>query len=441
MRQILVVQPGLSTPSTIDDTLRETRWDVHVVQSIGAAVEFVRQNHCLVGLVILDQREAFSPSDLEPLVSNSRSEWVALVSPDRLEDPGCARLLVEYFYDYHTLPADLDRLLVTLGHAYGKAQTRSKLSTSPPPVGRYGIIGRSWTMQKLYAKLDRIVKADAPVLIVGESGTGKELIARAIHQLSPRRGGQFVPVNCAALPDSLVHSELFGYEKGAFTGAYRRKVGSIEAAAGGVIFLDEIGDLPLALQVNLLRFLQEKTIVRLGSTRGVPIDVRVIAATHVDLQRAVSEQRFREDLYYRLNVLRIDVPPLRERSADIDLLAKEYFTIFAGDKNPTVRGYSQAAFQAMREYPWPGNVRDLVNRVQRAVIMSENRLISPTDLGLPEAGTAEDRATLRAVRANIEQDTIRLSLLRNSNNISRAARELGVSRVTLYRLMDKLKIV
>jgi DNA-binding NtrC family response regulator len=438
-RQLLLFRRD-SRALDIEDLLRKSGWDLRVVQSIPAGVDLARQNECLVGVVVMDPSEAVNPADLESLVNSTSAEWVALVPRGYLSDPVWAKFLLENFYDYHTFPPDIDRLLTTLGHAYGKGHIRRKLSTPQQSVGRYGMIGKSTPMQRLYAKLDRIIKVDAPVLIVGESGTGKELVARAIHQHSPRKRGPFIPVNCGGLPDSLVHSELFGYERGAFTGAYQRKTGSIEAAEGGVIFLDEIGDLPLDLQANLLRFLQEKTIVRLGSTRRVSIDVRVIAATHVDLQSAVSEKRFREDLYYRLNVLRVDVPPLRERSGDIELLALEYFQAFAAEKSPAVRGYSQAALRAMREYLWPGNVRDLINRVQRAVIMSENRLMSPTDLGLPEPAVPEQLVTLRTVRANIEQDAIRRSLRKNANNISRAARELGVSRVTLYRLMDKFKI-
>jgi transcriptional regulator with PAS, ATPase and Fis domain len=295
-------------------------------------------------------------------------------------------------------------------------------------------------MLDLYAKLDRVTRVDAPVLITGESGTGKELVARAIHQHSRRARGPFVPVNCGGLPESLVHSELFGHERGSFTGAHQRKIGSIEAASGGTIFLDEIGDLPLELQANLLRFLQEKTIVRVGSTQRIPIDVRVIAATHVDLDKAVQEGRFREDLFYRLNVLHLSVPALRERSGDIELLVQALFEEFADQKNAVVQGFSREAMRAMAAYAWPGNVRELMNRVQHAMIMSEHRLIRPADLGLSSSTMARNVITLSRARAAAESDVIRITLRNNANNVSRAARELGISRVTLYRLMEKFGI-
>ncbi len=260
-----------------------------------------------------------------------------MVSPQCLTHPACTKLVIENFYDHHTLPLDAERLLVTLGHAHGRAEMKHNLNKSPEWVGRYQMVGKSPPMLALYSMLDRVTKVDAPVLIIGESGTGKELVARAIHENSSRARGPFVPVNCGGLAENLIHSELFGHEKGAFTGAYQRKIGSLETAAGGVIFLDEIGDLPLGLQANLLRFLQEKTVVRLGSTERIHIDVRVVAATHVDLQKAVAEGRFREDLYYRLNVLHLKLPPLRERPGDVELFAHALFGNFSSKKIPSCR--------------------------------------------------------------------------------------------------------
>jgi DNA-binding NtrC family response regulator len=303
------------------------------------------------------------------------------------------------------------------------------------------MVGESAPMRDLYAQLARVTQSDAPVLALGESGTGKELVARAIHQHSARAQGPFVPVNCGGLPGDLVQSELFGHEKGAFTGAYQRKIGSIEAASGGVIFLDEIGDLPLDLQANLLRFLQEKTIVRVGSFQRIPIDVRVIAATHVNLQNAVTQKHFREDLYYRLNVLHLNVPALRDRPDDIELLALECLRVFKGQKkNAVVRGFSRKAICVMREYQWPGNVRELFNRVQRALVMCENRLITPADLGLHGLVNGKPMITLQSARATIEENIIRTTLQKHDNNVSMAARELAVSRVTLYRLIGKFKL-
>jgi DNA-binding NtrC family response regulator len=302
------------------------------------------------------------------------------------------------------------------------------------------MIGASPAMLQLYRRIDRVVGVDSPVLITGESGTGKELVARAIHKYSARAKGPFVAVNCGAFPENLIQSALFGHERGAFTGAHQRRIGSIEAAAGGVIFLDEIGDLQLDLQANLLRFLQEKTIVRLGSTQRIQVDVRVIAATNIDLQRAVEMGRFREDLYYRLSVLNLQVPRLSAREGDLDLFTELMLKEFEGLKNPRVRGFSQDALRAMRAYSWPGNVRELINRVQHAMVMSENRLITPGDLELPPPASEANVASLSSARAAASRDVIQAVLRKTENNVSEAARKLGISRITLYRLMEKLDI-
>jgi transcriptional regulator with PAS, ATPase and Fis domain len=274
------------------------------------------------------------------------------------------------------------------------------------------------------------------VLIWGESGTGKELVARAVHKHSPRADAPFVPVNCGAIPSSLIQAELFGYERGAFTGAVRDKCGLIEAASNGTIFFDEIGDLPLDMQSNLLRFLQERTIHRLGATRSRQVDVRVIAATHVRLIDAVRAGRFREDLFYRLNVLTLETPPLRQRREDIVPLAQHYFSVFAAERAVGVKGFARDALRAISEYAWPGTVRELVNRVRRASVMAEGRLIRASDLGLDGASarnSAEDLgcAVTRAERIAIE------TRLEAGKSMTSVARELGVSRMTLYRLMSK----
>jgi len=295
-------------------------------------------------------------------------------------------------------------------------------------------------MAALRRLISTVARSQATVLITGESGTGKELIARALHETSERRGGRFVPINCGAIPRELIESELFGHRKGAFTGALVDRVGRFEQAHGGTIFLDEIGDLPLEMQVKLLRFLQERSIVRIGSTTPIAVDVRVIAATHVDLTEAVRQRRFREDLFYRLNVLGLQLPPLRERAGDIPLLADEVFARFAGQKAPQVQGFSIAARAAMEGYPWPGNVRELINRVQKAMIMCEGTLITAHDLGLHEHRRREPRTSLLHARQSTERDAVLTALDRNGHNMSAAARELGISRVTLYRLLQRLDI-
>ena len=396
-----------------------------------------------VGIALVNRVDAAEMRALERLTASPDIDWIALVRPEILATPDSdfSRLVLDGFHDYHTLPVDCARLRFDLGHAFGRASLRAQLRDGKAAEGvRHRMIGRSRVMRELFRQLDKVAKVDAPVLIGGETGTGKELAARAIHRGSSRAGQPFVAVNCGSLPATLIQSELFGYERGAFTGAHQRKVGSIEAASGGTLFLDEIGDLPLESQATLLRFLQEKTIVRLGSTQPVSVDVRVVAATHIDLEDAVRRGAFREDLFYRLNVLHLRVPALRHRSDDIELIAQEFFRDRRHQRSPQVQGFSREARDAMRAHHWPGNVRELLNRVQNAMVMSENRLISPADLGLEQDREAANVVTLHGARAKIEQDVIRRSLLRANHNVSQAARQLGISRVTMYRLMSKFSI-
>jgi DNA-binding NtrC family response regulator len=276
---------------------------------------------------------------------------------------------------------------------------------------------------------------DAPVFISGESGTGKELTAVAIHQRSTRRNEAFVAINCGAIPPHLLQSELFGYERGAFTGANQRKIGRVEAADGGTLFLDEIGDLPFESQASLLRFLQEQTVERLGGHGPTSVDVRIISATHVNMQAALLEGRFRTDLYHRLCVLQIEEPPLRVRGDDIELLAKHMLERFRKDARARLRGFSPDAILALRHHDWPGNVRELINRVRRAVVMSEGRHIHARDLELDHLVDAVPLSLAQA-RELGERQAIQAALLRNRGRLGEAAQELGVSRVTLYRLLS-----
>jgi DNA-binding NtrC family response regulator len=296
------------------------------------------------------------------------------------------------------------------------------------------MVGQCEAMQQLYRRIDKCGVTEAPVFVAGESGTGKELTARAIHERSTRAGKPFVAINCAAIPPSLLQAELFGHERGAFTGALQRKIGRIESAHEGTLFLDEIGDMPHECQAVLLRFLQEGTIERLGGNGPIKVNARVISATHVDLDKAIEEGRFRSDLYHRLCVLRLIEPPLRERGGDIKLLANYALSMYKQDGARKLRGLSSDAIVAMSNYPWPGNVRELINCVRRAVVMSEGRFITAADLGLPEAehGPA---VTLAEIRSKAEKDAIEQALLRHGYKLSEAAAELGISRATLYRLM------
>ena len=302
------------------------------------------------------------------------------------------------------------------------------------------MVGNSPAMQRVYSAIRRYAASKAPVLITGESGTGKELVAQAIHERSAFRRGPFVAINCAALPPTLIASELFGYEKGAFTGAAQRRIGRLEAANGGTIFLDEIGDLPLELQGHLLRFLQEHTIDRIGGTRPIEVDARVIVATNVNLALAIGQGRFREDLFYRLNVLNLPLPPLRERGEDIELLATFFQRKFATEHGRAIEGFSEDARQTLREYRWPGNVRELIGCVRRAVVMADSSSIGPHDLGLsrtgasrPSPASAENHSGLR----DFNDAQLRAALAANGGNVSRTARALNVSRMTLYRYMRR----
>jgi len=324
-------------------------------------------------------------------------------------------------------------------------RARLKPMLAPPAAALVpadsAMVGSSAAMQGLFATLRKVAATEAPVLITGESGTGKELAATAIHRGSIRAAGPFVPINCAALPKTLIASELFGYEKGAFTGADQRRLGRIQGADGGTLFLDEIGDLPLDMQAHLLRFLQESTIDRLGGIHPIKVDVRVIAATNVPLRRAVAEGAFREDLFFRLNVLTVEIPPLRSRGEDIETLAGHFAAKFAREAVRPIRGLSPEAQAAVRRYPWPGNIRELIASIRRAVVMADGPWIRPEDLGLPADAVDSCGRPLQAARRGIEESMVRQALAANRNNVKRAAEHLGVSRVTLYRLMDKHGIV
>jgi len=432
----MVVQRSAGTVD-VDALLTESGWVAERVSDVEAlAAEAPR---CRVGIAVLDDCAAFSRTGLLGAIPGTDLEWIGIASPKAVEDPACAQLLCGFF-DYLTLPVDAEHLRFALGHAHGKAQLRERQLRVGAGAATHGMIGASPPMQHLYRTIEKVARADAPVLISGESGTGKELAAQAIHRASSRRNGPFVAVNCGAIPSSLIQSQLFGHEKGSFTSAHRREIGSLEAAGGGTLFLDEIGDLPLEAQASLLRFLQESTITRVGSTESLKLDVRVVAATHVDLVAAVRERRFREDLFYRLNVLRVEVPPLRVRRDDVEALARHVLARYRRDASPALLGFSEAALAGLRAHSWPGNVRELVNRVHGAMILCEGTWITPADLGLDSPPRSLGAISLAGARQSSERELVLAALQRNAHNVSATARELGVSRVTLYRLARRLSI-
>jgi DNA-binding NtrC family response regulator len=417
-------------------------WDVCTVSSLSEANRVLDAQRFMVGLLLdFIDTESSAESD-EFLRRHSNVQWVGVIERRMLDYPQWRALVTDHLCDFHTAPLDPARLRHTLGHAHGWAMLREA------PAGVHSsdrgaidtIHGQSPAIVALRAQIRKVAPVNAPVLIWGESGSGKELAAHAIHANSPRANGPFVPINCGALPASLIQSELFGYERGSFTGAAKDKPGLIESAAGGTLFLDEIGDLPKEVQSNMLRFLQERTITRIGATREVTVDARVIAASHVNLKRAVAQGLFREDLYYRLNVLAIDVPPLRERIADLHFLADHFFKVYSAEKGAHVKGFSSKALRAMEQHDWPGNVRELINCIRRAMVLADGRLITPSDLNLTERKPEFNGDALVESRVRAERDAICSSLANAGNNVTRAARDLGVSRMTLYRLLTKHNI-
>jgi two-component system NtrC family response regulator len=288
--------------------------------------------------------------------------------------------------------------------------------------------------------IERVATANVSVMLLGASGTGKELLAQAVHERSGRKGA-FVAINCAAIPENLLEAELFGYERGAFTGAVKSNVGKIELAEGGTLFLDEVGDIPLPLQVKLLRFLQERVIERIGGRQPIAVDTRIVCATHQDLEAMIGEGRFREDLYYRLAEIVVKIPPLEERSGDAVLLARHFVNRFGRELIPSVRSLSADALAAFEAYSWPGNVRELENRIKRAVIMADSRSVGAADLDLPNVrAESGELINLRAAREVADRAAIRQALTRAENNISGAAKLLGISRPTLYDLLKQYRL-
>ncbi len=343
-------------------------------------------------------------------------------------------------FDYYQKPIKLEELRVILQRAsyiHRLEQANDARRQETEAASRFeDLLGASLPMRELFALVERVAKSTSTVLIAGESGTGKELIARAIHLTSLRRHRPFVPVNGGAIPETLLESELFGHEKGAFTGAQVRRQGRAELAHGGTLFLDEVGEFPPAVQVKLLRFLQEREIERLGGRERIPVDVRVIAATNADLLKAMVEGRFREDLYYRLNVVTLTVPPLRARGEDVLLLANAFLRRFRQEGAPkALRGFSPQAVAALRAHHWPGNVRELENRVHRAVIVATGPVIMPADLEL--APIVPRALNLSAARERVEREVMVEALVRCKGNVTRAAREIEVTRPTFHALMNK----
>ncbi len=350
------------------------------------------------------------------------------------------RAVAQGAYDFCQKPVDTNMLKLIVSrafHIHELEQQNEQLREATARTPLSGLIATDAGMQKVCRMIEKVAPTDVSVLILGESGTGKELLARAVHDLSGRSGERFQAINCAAIPEQLLESELFGHEKGAFTGAIKTTQGRIEQANGGTLFLDEIGDMPLPLQAKLLRFLQDRIVERVGGREQIPVDVRVVCATNQDLQDMIAQQRFREDLYYRIGEVTINVPPLRDREGGAVVLAHAFLRKFGEQQGRTRRGFSDDAIQALNSHAWPGNVRELENKVKTALIMAEGPLITGADLGLVAREGADYVFNLKEVRARAEKLAVHQAMVMADGNVSKAAELLGVTRPTLYDLMAK----
>lgn len=442
MRKLLI----LSTAAVEDELIQKISaadWEISQAQDSGEARGLLTEQTFRVGLILLFSCEPERSFQwiVDLIQARRKMQWVIALPRPCVERKTLSNLIAERCYDYQTLPIDAQRLTVTLGHAYGMAELdETHLRQQHESNTQFGQIGNSPVMQTLFRGIQKAAEVDVPILITGEVGTGKEQSARTIHEHSSRAAAPFVTVSCAAMPVNLLQSELFGHEKGAFAGASERHIGQIEAATGGTLFLDEIGDLAQELQVQLLRFLEEKKIRRLGGAKPIPTNIRVITATNTNLEQAVRDGRFREDLFYRLNVLHLRVPPLRERRGDVELLARHFFNKFAAEVKTVAKGFSRDALEVINRYDWPGNIRELMNRTRRAVLLSEGPYIAPGDLELERRSLGRGFVTLDEARMAADRETIQATLLRTRFNIARASQELNVSRMTLYRLMEKYDI-
>jgi two-component system NtrC family response regulator len=342
-------------------------------------------------------------------------------------------------YDFYQKPFDPDMLGLIIDRAFRlhQLQMENKRLQAASVSPLHGVITGDASMQRVVRTVEKLAPSDATVLLLGESGTGKELLARALHDLSGRASNKFVAINCAAIPENLLESELFGYEKGAFTGAAKQTKGKIEYANGGTLFLDEVGDLPGALQAKLLRFLQERVVERIGGREEIPVDVRIVCATHQNLKEMMEQSRFREDLYYRLSEIVIDIPALRQREGDSLLLARAFLSKFTNQQGKPAMQFAEDAIEAIEGHAWPGNVRQLENAVKRAVIMADGNRILRDDLGLDGEIVKPDPVNLRQVREEAERKAVVRALARSDGNLVKAAELLGVSRPTLYDLLNR----
>ncbi|WP_439851052.1 sigma 54-interacting transcriptional regulator [Pseudomonas syringae] len=395
---------------------------------------------CDVGLIHLKPAYFEHLDALEKFVTRDDVHWIALLTANDLRREKVGDFVCQWFFDFHIVPFDVNRLQVTLEKALNSALLH-KQNRRLEPQSEPEMLGDSRLTRELRRLLSKLAPTESPVLIRGERGTGKALIARILHAQSRRRDKPFVTVDCGAVANHLIHAELFGYEAGAVDDAPERKPGRIEAANGGTLLLENISDLPLETQAFLLRFLEDGQIQRLGGSKPISVDVRVLAATESDLETAIRKKRFREDLYYRLNVLQVGTAPLRERHGDLAMLANHFAHLYSLDSGRRARSFSQGALIALGKHDWPGNVSELANRVRRGLVLSEGRQIEAANLGLPgDDDVIGSMSTLDEYKSRAERQALCDVLTRHSDNLSMAAKALGISRPTFYRLLHKHQI-
>jgi two-component system, NtrC family, response regulator len=447
------MKPKLLIVDDDEEIRTQMRWalasdyDVSLAADRGSALDVFRMEQ--PGVVLLDlglPPHTGSPEEgmavLSELLQFDSTTKVVIISGQGEKEPAL-NAIGGGAYDFVGKPVEMTELKLLLKRCFHVVQLEREYRAMQQQLksdGFEGLLGTGPRMQAVFGTIRKVAATDASVLILGESGTGKEMTARAIHQRSHRKNGPFIAINCSAIPESLIESELFGHERGAFTGAHLQRKGRVELSAGGTLFLDEIGEIPLPIQVKLLRFLQEQCIERVGGRQLIPIDTRVIAATNADLKQGMSSGRFREDLFYRLAVVQILLPALRERDDDVLVLARVFLHRFAQDVGKSGLTFAPDALRALRQHAWPGNVRELQNRVKRAVIMSDGKRVAAQDLELAAPDLALRGPSLRDAREQLEREMIRQSLRKHSGKISIAAADLGISRPTLYEMMEKLGV-
>jgi two-component system NtrC family response regulator len=451
MRMTSQAKPKLLIVEDDEGLQRQLRWayddyEVFCASDRRAAIDLLRSEEPPV--VTLDLGLPPDPdgvsegfATLETILS-LKPETKVIVASGHGARESALRAIASGAYDFYQKPVDIDQLGLIVRRAFQLHGIETENRRLESHVGEdRRVLGTMITaapeMLKVSRTIERVANADVSVMLLGASGTGKELLARGLHRASRRAEGGFVAINCAAIPENLLEAELFGYEKGAFTGAIKTTEGKIELAHGGTLFLDEVGDIPLPLQVKLLRFLQERVIERIGGRKPIPVHTRIVCATHQDLPAMIQAGSFREDLYYRLAEIVVRIPTLAERHGDATLLAKHFLHVFSREMNPSVRGFAPDALAAINDWKWPGNVRELENRMKRAVIMADGKLITAEDMDLAPRDSDALPVNLKAAREEADRRVIRQALARTESNISSAARLLGISRPTLYDLLKQ----